>query len=170
VLHAFKYDGRRSLARPIAGLMAEAGAHLLADADFVVPVPLHHSRRRHRGFNQAEDLARALGPPLLCAIDRVRRTSPQVDLPAAQRHRNVRDAFALAPASLWRSMRDTRRVDRHTRLELARERLRGTRVVLVDDVCTTGATLAACARVLKEAGVEEVRGLTAARAAWRPDP
>src|ERR1019366_3960224 len=132
VIHALKYEGRRSLARPLSNLMRERGAAVLAGADAVVPVPLHASRRRARGFHQALDLARHLGPPATDLLRRTRATSTQTDLPAADRHRNVRDAFALRPARP------------HALLGI---------VVLVDDVCTTGATLEACAGVLTDAGV-----------------
>jgi ComF family protein len=146
VVHALKYEGRRSLAVPLARLMRERGADLLAGADCVVPVPLHPWRRGTRGFNQASDLARALGPTVRHAIRRVRATPSQTSLPAARRHRNVRDAFAATKAA-----RD----------------LAGSVVVLVDDVSTTGATLEACARTLKACGVREVRALTAARVVSR---
>jgi ComF family protein len=143
IVHALKYEGCRSLARPLATLMQERCPSVLAGADVVVPVPLHRSRRLTRGFNQADDLARALGPPISRALRRVRATQPQTSLPAGQRHRNVRDAFAPRPAA---------------------RRLSGLTVVLVDDVSTTGATLEACALVLGRQGVREVRALTAARA------
>ncbi len=148
IVHALKYDGRRSLAVPLATRMRAAGHDVLTGAHGVVPVPLHARRRRARGFNQAHDLARALGPPVWPVLRRVRHTQPQVALPAAQRHRNVRGAFAL----------------RRLLPRGAAAALSGAIVVLVDDVSTTGATLEACARVLKEAGVREVRALTAARA------
>jgi ComF family protein len=146
ILHAFKYDSRRSLARPLAALMRTRAQPLLDGVAFVVPVPLHPSRRRQRGFNQAADLAAHLGVPVLHALDRTRRTRTQTELPAAQRYKNVRGAFAAR---------------RSTVIE---RQLRGSTVVLVDDVSTTGATLDACARALKLAGVEEVRALTVARA------
>jgi ComF family protein len=142
VIHALKYEGRRSLARPLGHLMRQRGADVLEGAACVVPVPLHPSRRRQRGFNQAGDLARHLGVPVCSALRRVRATPTQTGLPAARRHRNVRDAFAAT-----RSARA----------------LTGAIVVLIDDVSTTGATLEACARALKQAGVTEVRALTAAR-------
>jgi ComF family protein len=142
IIHALKYDGRRSLAAPLAALMRDRGAEVLAGAQWVVPVPLHASRTRDRGFNQAADLARLLGLPVCRALARVRATPAQTALPAAQRHRNVRGAFG-----------PTREADR----------LREATVVLIDDVSTTGATLDACARALKTAGVFEVRALTAAR-------
>jgi ComF family protein len=148
IVHAIKYDGRRSLAQPLARLMAERGGDVLSDADCLVPVPLHVFRRCQRGFNQAADLARFLGVPTRHALRRTRATATQTDLPAAQRHRNVRDAFALTADG---------------------RRLEGLAVVLIDDVSTTGATLEACARVLRLGGVREVRALTAARVvATRP--
>ena len=147
IVHALKYEGRRSLARPLAELMKDRGADVLVGSDCVVPVPLHPSRVRARGFNQAFDLARYLAVPVWPILRRVRATPTQTGLPAAQRHRNVRDAFALA----------------------SRARLpAGMTAVLVDDVSTTGATLEACARVLKAAGVREVRALTAARVVTPP--
>jgi ComF family protein len=146
IVHALKYEGRRSLARPLAAMMRARGADMLAGADWAVPVPLHPSRRRERGFNQAADLAGYLDVPSLHALCRTRATAAQTGLPAARRHRNVRGAFTLT-------------IGRE-----GREGLEGSVVVLVDDVSTTGATLEACARVLKEAaGVREVRALTAAR-------
>jgi ComF family protein len=142
IVHALKYDGRRSLAKPLAALMRERADDLIAPADAAIPVPLHRSRLRSRGFNQAADLARPLGLPVVRALSRTRATLTQTGLPAAQRHRNVRDAFAPT---------------RHARA------LVGRTVLLVDDVSTTGATLEACARTLKQAGVSRVVALTAAR-------
>jgi len=145
IIHALKYDRRRSLAEPLAARLRIHGADVLAGADVAVPVPLHRSRRRRRGFNQAADLARHLGLPLADALRRTRPTPSQMDLPAARRHANVRGAFALR-----------RRHD-----------VAGCCVVLVDDVSTTGATLEACAGVLLDAGAREVRALTVARAVSR---
>ena len=149
IIHALKYEGRRSLARPLGRLMRERGADVLTEAACVVPVPLHRSRRRHRGFNQAADLARHLGMPVLPALRRVRATEAQTALPAGRRHRNMRDAFVVTRAAAP---------------------LAGAVVVLIDDVSTTGATLEACARALKESGVSEVRALTAARVVGRLTP
>jgi len=146
IIHALKYAGHRSLARPLAGLMIVSGARVLHDADLVVPVPLHRARKRARGFNQAAEIARHLTTPTVDALKRTRATMSQTDLPAEARQANVRDAFALR-----------RRVD-------VKERV----VVVVDDVSTTGATLEACARVLLDAGAREVRALTAARVVSRP--
>ena len=144
LLQALKYDRRRSLARPLARLMATAGADVLRGADVVVPVPLHALRHYSRGFNQAAELAVHLGVPVLHALRRTRATTTQTDLPEAQRHDNVRDAFGIR-----------------------RKVPRGSIIVVVDDVSTTGATVDACAWVLLEAGAREVRALTAARAAAR---
>jgi predicted amidophosphoribosyltransferase len=103
-------------------------------------VPLHPLRQYRRGFNQARELAIHLGPPVIPLLRRVRHTRSQIDLPKHERHLNVQDAFAL--------------IDRPEGLSI---------VVLVDDVSTTGATLDACASVLKATGIREVRALTAAR-------
>jgi ComF family protein len=153
IIHALKYEGRRSLARPLAALMRARGADMLAGADCVVPVPLHASRRWQRGFNQAADLAAHVGVPVRPLLRRRQRTSMQTGLPAVRRHRNVRDAFALARR--WNGP------ERPADLE-------GRVVVVIDDVSTTGATLDACARVLKAGGVKEVRALTAARVVMPP--
>lgn len=142
-VHALKYEGRRTLAGPLAALMRARAGDVLAGADAVVPVPLHPNRRRSRGFNQAADLARRLGRPVADALRRTRATGSQTDLPAAQRRANVRGAFA--PTGGLR-------------------RWRGAVLVLVDDVTTTGATLDACARTLLDHGAGEVRAVTAARA------
>ncbi len=147
VVHALKYARRPSVAGPLAHLMRLAAADLLPDVDLLVPVPLHRRREQERGFNQAEALARALGPPVCLALTRLHHTPPQVGLSGAGRHDNVRRAFALAPASA---------------------RLRGRRVALVDDVLTTGATLAACAEVLLQAAPLRIVAVTAARAASAP--
>jgi ComF family protein len=149
IIHAVKYEGRRSLTRPLGRLMRERGAEMIAGAACVIPVPLHPSRRRQRGFNQAADLARHLRLPVVHALRRVRATPMQTGLPAGRRHRNVRDAFAATRAA---------------------RALAGAVVVVIDDVSTTGATLDACARTLKLAGVAEVRALTAARVVGRLTP
>ncbi|HSP92102.1 MAG TPA: ComF family protein [Vicinamibacterales bacterium] len=161
IIHAFKYDGRRTLARPLAALMRDAGGEVLDGADAAVPVPLHWLRRRRRGFNQAALLASGLGLPVCHALCRSRRTRAQAELPAGERHVNVAGAFALAwPYRLhW--------LGPVTALARTPARLDGLTVVLVDDVSTTGATLDACARVLVAAGVGEVRALTVARVAAR---
>jgi ComF family protein len=149
VIHAFKYESRRTLATRLGVMMRASGRDVLSDADCVVPVPLHPWRRLTRGFNQAEDLAAHLERPIVRALRRTRATAPQTGLTASARHRNVRGAFALS----WR-------LSRHARRTMLEDRI----VVLIDDVRTTGATLEACAHVLKQAGAREVRALTLALA------
>jgi len=149
MVHALKYQGHRMIAPWLSAQMQHVGADVLADADAVVPVPLHRWRHWQRGFNQADDLAIGLGRPVWRVLRRRRRGPPQASLAAAERHANALGAYSL----MWRPPR----------------RLRGAVVVLIDDVMTTGATLNACALVLQEAGVASVRALTAARAvAARP--
>ena len=151
IIHAFKYEGRRSLAEPLAALMRSAAGALLSATDLVVPVPLHPRRRWARGFNQARDLALHLGPPVADALRRTRHTQPQTMLIAGRRRANVRGAFELSKGGLLR----------------ARRTVAGRTVVVVDDVMTTGATLDACARVLCDAGARAVFGLTVARVVRR---
>ena len=146
LVHALKYRQARVLAEPIAALMAEAARRHGLEVDVLIPVPLSGLRGRVRGYNQAEVLAQALGreldlPVLPRALTRRRHTSPQARAPDAEaRRRNVAGAFAC------------------------RERdVAGRDVLLLDDVTTTGATLADCARALKEAGARAVWGLTFAR-------
>lgn len=129
--------------------MRHRDAHLLANVACVVPVPLHPLRRLARGYNQAADLARGLGCPVVHALWRRRYTRAQSTLTAASRRRNVRDAFCLSP---W------------LRARVRATLIEGQIVVVVDDVRTTGATLEACTRVLADAGAREVRVMTAARA------
>ena len=143
MVHALKYERRRSIAPPLGALMRECAGHLLDDATLVVPVPLHRRREYQRGFNQADDLARHLGLPVVPLLRRTKHTRSQIDLPKHQRQQNVRNAFELT---------DPRSLIPNPCI-----------AVLVDDVSTTGATLDACARVLKAAGVKEVRAVTAAR-------
>ena len=126
--------------------MRAAGTAVLDGADAVVPVPLHRSRQRARGFNQARALAAHLGPAVIDALVRTRRTASQADLPAGKRHANVAGAFAVATGTAS---------------------IEGRVVVLVDDVSTTGATLNACAAPLLAAGAAQVRALTAAQARLR---
>ncbi|HUR35996.1 MAG TPA: ComF family protein [Vicinamibacterales bacterium] len=142
IVHALKYDGRRSVSSRLASLMRAAGADMIADCAAAVPVPLHPARLRSRGFNQADDLARHLGLPVVRALVRIRHTDTQTALPAGERQANVAGAFE---------------VNRRARA------LRGVAIVLVDDVRTTGATLEACALALRASGVRDVYAVTAAR-------
>ncbi len=149
-IHALKYKGRRHLAEPLGRLMARAWPHTLFQGDCLVPVPLHPSRERERGYNQARLLAEALGrqiglPVVAQAVRRERATQPQVHLNAQERRANVADAFVVGPTPLP-----------------------GRRPILIDDVCTTSATLSACAQVLWASGAEQVWAYTLARAAWDP--
>ncbi|MEQ9332087.1 ComF family protein [Thalassobaculum sp.] len=144
----FKHGDRLHLASLLAGWMRAAGAELMADADVIVPVPLHRWRLLARRYNQAAVLAHALGratgiPVSDRALQRVKRTPSQGRLTRSQRARNVQGAFRVAASR---------------RTEVA-----GRRVLLVDDVLTSGATAGACARVLLRAGVEAVDLLTLAR-------
>jgi ComF family protein len=146
IIHALKYEGRYSVAKGLGELMRSAGERLLQEADCVVPVPLHPRRERARGFNQAHELAQRLGRPLLDALVRPSYTVPQIELPAHQRHANVRGAFRLRRTAFGGTVQ-----------------VKGLRMVIVDDVSTTGSTLDACAAVLKDAGALHVYALTAAR-------
>lgn len=154
VVHGLKFQGRRSLAARLGPLLRQAGAPALDAADAVVPVPLHPWREWQRGYNQSALLAATLGLPVWPLLRRVRATSPQSTLDARERQRNVRGAFALGSWWPWSAGRAAARID-------------GRVLVLVDDVLTTGATLDACARVLRQAGAGDVRAITAARAALR---
>lgn len=143
LLRALKYDHRLSLSRELAGVTAPEARRLAGGSvDAVVPVPLHRSRRRERGFNQSELLTRALaeilGLPVQCALVRVRATRTQTDLTRRERLRNVSGAFA-APS-----------------------RLDGARLLVVDDVVTTGATMAAACAAALDAGASEAVGLAVA--------
>jgi ComF family protein len=149
IIHALKYSGRISLACPLAERMRQRGMDLIDEVDCVVPVPLHWRREHQRGFNQAREIARHLGPPLADVLRRVRATRAQVELAADRRRANVIGAFSV----------------RHQRFR--GPDIRGKKLLLVDDVSTTGATLESCARVLEEFGALEVYALTAARVVAR---
>jgi ComF family protein len=149
IIHALKYEGRRSLARPLGALLKERNTASLEGAHCVVPVPLFPWRRLRRGFNQAADLAQQLDRPVVHALWRIRPTSSQTGLTAAERHRNVRGAFRMSGF-----------LSRRRRTQFVADRV----IVLVDDVMTTGATSNACAEVLMDAGAREVRVVTLARA------
>jgi ComF family protein len=130
--------------------MRQRGAEIIEGVECVVPVPLHWRREYQRGFNQAREIARHLRLPVVDALVRHRATRAQVELAADRRRANVEGAFGIRRG--W----------------LRRLNVKGRRIALVDDVSTTGSTLEACARVLKERGASEVYALTAARVATPP--
>ena len=149
LVHLFKYSGVRPLARTFGEFLAQALPRE-ASFDAVVPMPLHWFKQWQRGFNQSELLAREIGKkwnvPVRNVIRRKKATRPQAGLTNAKRRVNVSGAFELAG----------RKVAHGKPLE-------GMRVLLVDDVVTTGATASACARVLKRAGAAHVALLALAR-------
>jgi ComF family protein len=142
LIHVFKYGGVQPLARPFGELLSLALPRE-RQFDVIVPMPLHWRRRWQRGFNQARLLAREISRrwnvPVRAAVRRSRATQPQAGLTNAKRRANVRGVFK------------------------ARTRLDGLRVLLVDDVLTTGATASACARALKRAGASHVSVVALAR-------
>jgi ComF family protein len=145
---ALKHGDRLDTVGPLAGWMAAAGRDLLAEADLVAPVPLHWRRLVRRRYNQSAELARRLGrlagrPVVPDLLLRRRATAPQEGNRAA-RAANQAQAVALSP----------------------RHRVEGRRVLLVDDVLTTGATLSGCADVLRHAGASGVDVLVLARVAF----
>jgi ComF family protein len=145
-IHCFKYSNLQALAIPLGELMGHYWERHPLPTEVIVPVPLHQHRLRERGYNQAALLARELGkniglPVSENSLVRVRATRPQVDLNAQERKDNVSDAFRCSDLEL-----------------------KGKRVLLIDDVCTTGATLEACSIALLQAGALSVWALTLARA------
>ena len=146
-VHALKYEKRRSIAAPLAGLMGMQLASPDRAGMLLCAVPLHPGRLKERGFNQSAELARTLGQQwgLECLPDhvlqRIRATESQVELDQAARQANVAGAFAVNDPAL----------------------IMGRGIILVDDVCTTGATLDACAQALRAAGASVVDGVTLAR-------
>jgi ComF family protein len=148
LVHRLKYGDRLDLATPMGRWMARAGRELLDDADALVPVPLHWRRLWGRRFNQAAVLAQAAAaekgiPVLTTALRRRRATTQQVGLSRSARTVNVQGAFAVTPEG--------------------KAAICDKRIVLVDDVLTSGATVDACARVLKRAGACHVDVLVFAR-------
>ena len=145
MVHDFKYRGVRAAAPTLGGLLVR---HLRASsmpADVVVPVPLHGSSERERGYNQSDLMARVVAadadlPFGRRALRRLRKTAPQISMAGyEQRRRNIEGAFECV------------------------QDLEGERVLLIDDVVTTGSTMSACAEALKAAGARSVWGLVLAR-------
>jgi ComF family protein len=160
-IHRFKYNGKNSLSKALVKIMASAigmqrhrniafektsGAILSSSPDLIVPVPLHKTRLKERGFNQSLLLAKGLARIYHLPIDylnlkRIRATDHQVNLKGKDRLVNVKGAFAVKD----------------------RDAFKGKKVLLIDDVYTTGATISECSKVLKKAGAKEVNVLTLAR-------
>ena len=146
-IHLMKYRHRPSIGRVFGRYLGEALSEYprFRDLDIVVPVPLHWKRRRGRGYNQSEGIAlevgKVLGVPVERALRRTRNTPSQTGLDAQEREENVRDAFR------------------------ARRAFEGEKMLLVDDVLTTGATASECVRALLEAGTGEVVVAVVARPA-----
>lgn len=146
IIHNMKYNGYHALAEPLADLMVKAWPQWQFNIDLVLPVPLHPDRQKERGYNQSalltKHMCRRLGLPYnLEAISRPRHTSPQVGLNVIDRLTNVRGAFRADAAKVT-----------------------GKNILLIDDVCTTGATMAATAEALLMAGAKTVSGYSTARA------
>ena len=144
-IHRFKYERLSSMAKPFGDLLARYWIENRFEADWIVPVPLHSARQRDRGYNQAALLAQRLSersrhPAIEQGLKRTRATAVQMELKAAERRKNVAGAFECHAAQI-----------------------KGKRVAVIDDVCTTGATLEACAEALYEAGAASVFALTLAR-------
>lgn len=144
----FKHGDRLERAPAFGTWLRRAGADLLREADMIVPVPLHRWRLIRRRYNQSAVLALNLGrqsglPTVADALIRTRPTPPQGGMSAAGRRRNVAGAFSISPRR--------------------QQAIAGRRVLLIDDVMTTGATLDACARTLLRAGAMQVDGLVVAR-------
>ncbi len=153
IVHRLKYSDRTEAGLFMARMMARAGRQLITEADTIVPVPLHWTRLWKRRFNQAAFLAQHIAKgsgkvfaPMI--LNRIRATPPQVGLDAEARRKNMRKAFLVS----------------------AQSQIKGKRILLVDDVRTTGATIAACVETLKLAGAAHVDVLTFAlvRAPFRP--
>jgi ComF family protein len=144
LIHIFKFEGVQTLQRPLGALLAQVLPREMS-FDAIVPMPLHWRRRWQRGFNQSELLAREISRrwsvPVSSAVRRKKATAPQAGLTSSQRRKNMQGAFAVK----------------------AGKPLTGMRVLLIDDVLTTGATASACARALKRAGASHVTFLALAR-------
>ena len=150
LIHAFKYQYKTHLRRPLTLLALEGVAGFIAEQkpDAIVPVPLHRLRLRRRGFNQAVLLgkffsARLSLPMLTKGLLRIRQTEPQIELSGEERRNNVKGAFAVSDPVC----------------------IKGKRILLLDDVMTTGSTVNECAKELKKAGALSVIVITVARTA-----
>lgn len=151
VVQRFKYGRKVALGKPLGRLLASGCREFLGERcfDSIIPVPLHPKRLRWRGFNQslllARQVARAYDMPMdPFMLRRIKETAPQTQLSEEERRKNVRGAFALNP----------------------RKSAKGMRLLVIDDVYTSGATVNECSRTLKRAGAKEVSVLTFARAVF----
>ncbi|MBN1642884.1 MAG: ComF family protein [Anaerolineae bacterium] len=147
-IHCLKYRYMQVLVDPLADMLVAAWTRFELSADTVVPVPLHPRRVRERGYNQSQLLAERLGegvglPVVTTSLRRTRYTASQARLGALERRENVADAFDCVDGQL-----------------------RGRRVLLVDDVCTSGSTLEACSVAAKAGGAAQVWALTVGHAVW----
>lgn len=145
IIHKMKYEGMFGLAELLATLMTQAWPRWQMPADYIVPVPLHPDREKKRGYNQSALLAKRLGrssgfPYMPGVLKRIRNTPPQVGLTVVERLTNVHGAFAVGRSEIFNKT-----------------------ILLVDDVCTTGATLTAAAQALLDAGAHSVSGYCLAR-------
>lgn len=147
LIHRFKYDKKTPLGKRLARRLGEAVARErgFAGCDFIVPVPLHRARYRERGFNQSEILAKGVSevaniPLARRILKRKKNTRDQTYLNAQQRAENVRDAFSISQPEI----------------------VENKKVILVDDVTTTGATLNECARMLQDSGAKSIFAATLA--------
>jgi ComF family protein len=147
-VHLLKYKGKSFVAKPLAGLLKMGYPFMDFDSyDFLVPVPLHPKRLRERGFNQAVLLTRSIGrergiPCRVSLLKKIKLTPPQIRLTPREREENVKGSFAVVDSA----------------------GARGRRILLIDDVMTTGSTVNECARELVKAGAREVDVFTFARA------
>jgi len=154
LIHRFKYEGKIQLAKPFGTLLISVYYRFWEESsvDLILPVPLHAKRLRKRGFNQAHWLVKVwqeisearcpLPPVTVDVLTRNRRTEPQTGLGRKERARNIRHAFSVSDHAA----------------------VRDRKILLVDDVYTTGATVGECTKILLKAGVRQVDVLTLARA------
>ncbi len=148
-IHIFKYQKRQAMAKYLNAMVTDVLLQRLSDSNIIIPVPLHKKRLSERGFNQslliAHHISKRFSIPLcIDGLQRIRWTRPQIELTRDERLRNVRGAFAIGAQNVAPVFKNKK-------------------IILVDDVYTTGATVNECAKVLKKAGVKEVIVFTLAR-------
>ncbi len=151
LIHQFKYEPYvKDLAKPLADLIVEHISRVGATekiADFaLIPVPLHIKKQKQRGFNQSEELAKELSSKLILpvssnALIKTKETQSQTELKKEEREKNIKDAFSCSNPTL----------------------VSGKKILLVDDIFTTGATMEECSKTLRKAGAKEVWGIAVAR-------